>query len=158
MAAEPEPDRLLKSATSSFAGDLASAETQAAGERQKNLKLLKHFCGFMLFCGATGLVLSFMELPYEERALRKHKSNSENLHEMFEVLISAGHLNATARKVLGNACELDLSPYFEPNWRFPGAFYFVVTIVTMDSDICAAFAGTIPCQPKSPRGCNTSNP
>ena len=84
----------------------------------------------MLFCGATGLVLSFMELPYEERALRKHKSNSENLHEMFEVLISAGHLNATARKVLGNACDLDLSPYFEPNWRFPGAFYFVVTIVT----------------------------
>ena len=99
-------------------------------ERLKNRKLAVHFTGFIVFCSVCGQALSWMELPEEERMIREHKDNSDVLYRVMKDLVAAGQVNASVMELFRGTCDLDLSPYFEPNWRFPGAFSFVVTIVT----------------------------
>ena len=99
-------------------------------EHQKNQLLAKHFLGFITFCSLCGFALSSMELPVEEEAIREHKENSAAIHSLFEEAVADGRLAESDLALLDSTCDLDRSPYFDPYWRFPGAFYFVVTIVT----------------------------
>ena len=106
------------------------AQNAALTAQQQTRRLAAHFVGFTLFCCAWGLALSAVELPTEEAAIRDHKDRSAALRALIVEQIDAGHLDESAWALVRNTCELDLSPYFEPNWRFPGAFFFVVSVVT----------------------------
>ena len=99
-------------------------------EHQRNQLLLKHFFGFIAFCSLCGFALSSMELPTEEESIREHKDNSHAIHALFEEAVADGRLRESDLVLLDSTCDLDRSPHFDPYWRFPGAFYFVVTIVT----------------------------
>ena len=95
---------------------------------------------FVTCCAIVGLLLSLIELPKESAALQKQKDNSKELHARISAAIADGHLNESTLGLLGDTCDLDLSPYFEPNWRFPGAFFFVVSVVTTIG--CTRFRAT----------------
>ena len=118
--------------SSSFETETGAAPTpkSALTEGHKNRRLLLHFAGFMLFCCACGLLLSTVELPVEEAALREHKERSAEAFAIVATLVQNGHADASALDLLRDTCDLDLSEFHEPKWRFPGGFFFVVSIVT----------------------------
>ena len=107
--------------------------------KSPNLRALMHFVGFLIFCCVCGVALSAVELPAEERALRRHQARSRALYHVVSSAVEDGRLNSTALTLLRKTCELDLSNYFEPRWHIPGAFYFVVTVVTTIGCECFTF-------------------
>ena len=50
------------------------------------------------------------------------------LHD-FPAAVADGRLDRR-RSHCCAACELDLLPYFQPYWRLPRAFYFIVAVLT----------------------------
>ena len=113
--------------SSSF-GIQAGATPVPKGQRTR--RLLLHFVGFMLFCCACGVLLSIVELPVEEAALRARKERSAEAFAIVASLVQKGHADPSALELLRNTCDLDLSELHEPKWRVPGGFFFVVSIVT----------------------------
>lgn len=97
-----------------------------------NLRALKHVVAFVIFCCLCGITLSFLELPNERRVVQDHKSKSVELRELIETAVREGRLDASVLKLLDDTCKLDLEPYDEVDlhWRFPGATFFVTTVLT----------------------------
>lgn len=101
-------------------------------ELSLNFRAAKHVVPFAIFCCACGITLSFLELPNERRTTKLHKSNSVKLREMIETAVREGRLDPSALQLVDDTCKLDLTPYDEVDlkWRFPGASFFVTTVVT----------------------------